>query len=248
MKALMQKIETLEQLLNLLGEMYAQEVDIHQHTRQIGEHYRAFQLAFDEYHDFFGIETDDLETVIKEIHEEMAQLGYTEEKKAQIQTILNTICSTPGVDEETGAKIQSLLIQSWALRGAYPNAADLLLHNLSHNIAAGGGCVACIAARLIQPYTHFLVATLRRLVGQDIMPIEYFQFNHDELELATAISLSEEEAKFSALEDSFEHDLLELQYQEILAFSKQSPEIEPILAQEYEDEALAKAIQNSLNW
>ncbi|MBP9764099.1 MAG: hypothetical protein KBD03_02145, partial [Gammaproteobacteria bacterium] len=48
----------------------------------------------------------------------------------------------------------------------YSNSFDIFIQNLDHNIATGGGCVPGIAARLIQPYTHFVLKMLTHAYEQ----------------------------------------------------------------------------------
>ncbi|MEY3182743.1 MAG: hypothetical protein RLZ35_728, partial [Pseudomonadota bacterium] len=208
-----------------LSTLYIQSVDIHQYTHQIGEYYKEFQAIFQEYHNFLEIKITDLEETIKSVQESMEILQYPEITRLQINSVLETIRTTTAIDNETGANIQTLLIHSWALREAYENASDLLLYNLSANIADGGGCVAGIAARLIATYTHFLVATLRKMAIRHTPSLNSaYQAEEEDM----ALTLSEE----SWLEEIF----LELQYNEILSYSN-------ALSKEPEESKECEAVQ-----
>jgi hypothetical protein len=157
-----QDMEILKTRIETLSGLFAQEVDIHTHTRQIGPHYQHFNVIDQKYN--LSSRTQPLEVVIKEI---LARCP--EACKKNITTVLNTIRATTRADNETQANLQELLIRTWSLVNTpnnYSNAFDILIQNLDHNIATGGGCVPGIAARLIQPYTHFVLNMLSNTYNQ----------------------------------------------------------------------------------
>ncbi len=157
-----QDIEALKARIDTLSGLFAQEVDIHTHTRQIGPHYQYFNATDQRYN--LSSNTQKLEEVIKQI------LARCPAKyKQNITTVLNTIRATTRPDNETQANLQELLIRTWSLVNMpnnYSNSFDIFIQNLDHNIATGGGCVPGIAARLIQPYTHFVLKMLTHAYEQ----------------------------------------------------------------------------------
>lgn len=157
-----QDIEALKAHIDTLSGLFAQEVDIHTHTRQIGPHYQYFNATDQRYN--LSSNTQKLEEVIRQI------LARCPAKyKQNITTVLNTIRATTRPDNETQANLQELLIRTWSLVNMpnnYSNSFDIFIQNLDHNIATGGGCVPGIAARLIQPYTHFVLKMLTHAYEQ----------------------------------------------------------------------------------
>lgn len=188
-----QDIETLKARINTLSDLFAQEVDIHTHTRQIGPHYQYFNAIDQKYN--LSSNTQKLEEVIKQI------LARCPAKyKQNITTVLNTIRATTRPDNETQANLQELLIRTWSLVNMpnnYSNSFDIFIQNLDHNIATGGGCVPGIAARLIQPYTHFVLRMLQQIpvsqkVPEKTAPIAARQATEEELiQQAIAASLAD---------------------------------------------------------
>jgi hypothetical protein len=157
-----QQIETLKTSLDILTQMFETEIDIHTYTRQIGAVYPQFYAA-DRTHNL-STNTQKLEEVIQAI---LQRCPATQ--KNSVTTVLNTIRATTGADNETCANLQELLIRTWSLvnnSNNYKNAFQVLMDNLDHNIATGGGCVPGIAARLIQPYIHFVLHMLRQAYEQ----------------------------------------------------------------------------------
>lgn len=188
-----QDIEALKARIDTLSALFAQEVDIHTHTRQIGPHYQYFNAIDQRYN--LSRSTQPLQAVISEILAKCPQ-----DKKKNITTVLNTIQRTRGCDGETHANLQELLIRTWSLVNMpnnYSNAFALFIDNLDHNILTGGGCVPGIAARLIQPYTHFVLCMLQQIpVSQKIpektAPIAARQATEEELiQQAIAASLAD---------------------------------------------------------
>lgn len=159
-----QDIEKLQNDIEILSALFAQEVDIHTHTRQIGPYYQSFNVIDQKYK--LSSNRQSLEDVIKEILARCPS-GY----KKNISTVLDTIRATTRADDETHANLQELLIRTWSLVNMpnnYDNAFDILIKNLDHNIITGGGCVPGIAARLIQPYTHFVLRMLQVTCSQQV--------------------------------------------------------------------------------
>lgn len=159
---LKQEIEHLKTSIDILTGIYAEEVDIHTHTRQIGPYYQQFCAVDRRYN--LSSNTQPLENVIRDILRRCPASHL-----ANVTRVLNTIRVTVGSDHETHVNLQELLMRTWSLVNKpnnHSNAFELFIQNLDHNIITGGGCVPGIAARLIQPYTHFVFKMLSNLQAQ----------------------------------------------------------------------------------
>lgn len=131
-----------------LDGIFGQNVDIHTYTRPIGESARILTLIEDQ-NNFQPLLA--LDVVISEIQQ------YT--SNANARTILESIRQNQNnPDPETGLNAANMLCRVWRLakRSPYSNAKDIVVANLSHNVEAGGGCLAGICARLVQPYAAFM--------------------------------------------------------------------------------------------
>ena len=200
-------IETLKARIDSFQTVFAEAVDIHQRTRIIGDYYKSFTMIDAQYK--LSNTTQSLESVIQQILSRCPDA-----LKKNITTVLNTIRNTPGVDNETQANLQTLLIKTWSLVNMpknHSNAFDLLIQNLDHNIATGGGCVPGIAARLIQPYTHFVLKMLENKAA-DISVDDCDRALQAALRISTAEALEKKQQQAQAAE----------QFNKALILSKQT--------------------------
>ena len=175
-------IEELQTLNTVLAELFDKDVDIHTHTRIIGQHYRKFYQAEQTYH--LSSNNQTVDTVIQEILEKCP-----DSQKANVNRVLNTIKATAAPDAETGVNLPELLIRTWSFvkkSHIYTNCVELIINNLDHNIITGGGCFPGIAARLIQPYTSFVLYMLTLSHTQN----HQFAPKDDDLDKAIALSLA----------------------------------------------------------
>ncbi|MFM8453856.1 MAG: hypothetical protein ACKOAD_02575 [Gammaproteobacteria bacterium] len=234
-----EQIQTLEGISAELAGIYGSDVDIHTHTRTLGDRCRKF-IAIDQAHSISGFESANLETVIRDI-----LAICPEDKKGNVTTVLKSI-RDGSPDGETRICTKELLLRTWSMirkPGMYGNAVDVLISNLSHNIEAGGGCMAGIAGRLILPYTAFVLQCLKNTHTQPKAQSE----NQFEEDLARAMSASEAEANtkyasasaaaFSASEST---DSSESALQRALRLSR-----EAYLKNKSEEELLAEALSES---
>ncbi|MFO1257119.1 MAG: hypothetical protein U1E78_01660 [Gammaproteobacteria bacterium] len=175
---------------NLQG-VFALNANIHTYSRQIGTQCRQV-LQLDQQHQLSS-NTGDFEAVTREI------LNHSG-NNPRVITVLNSIRANRAATEpETGLNIADLLIRTWDLtrKAGYHNARDVVIDNLNHNIVAGGGCLAGIAARLAQPYLALAANTLEQRLLQPQQPLytpqyqDHFDFNEEE-QIALAMQLSQQ--------------------------------------------------------
>jgi len=150
------KLDELRALNKELADLFIKDDNIHAHTRKLGQYCAKFYYA--DIANKFSSQDQKLETIIKEI------LDLCEKSQvANVTTVLRTIQNTTQNDPETGANVQELFIRTWSLArnpNASVNAIGIFIDSLDQNIVAQGGCAAGIAARLIQPYTSFVLERL----------------------------------------------------------------------------------------
>lgn len=186
-------LNTIRTINENLAPIFALDADIHQHSRRIGSDcLRALRL--DQQHNL-SINSRDFATVATEI------LNYSG-NNPNVNTVLNSIRANQGTNEpETGLNIADLLVRTWDLtnKSGYHNGRDVVIDNLNHNILAGGGCLAGIAARLAQPYLALATSALEQRLIQPQQPVytPQYQQNNDfglseEEQLAMALQLSQQ--------------------------------------------------------
>lgn len=151
-------IKKLTQILKTFGEIYAKADDVHKHSKFLGETCRTIIRPLDIKYNLSNIEKN-LLLVIDEI-----KSCTPSDKLPAVTKVLETVLKSGGnIEPETGFNVQELLIRTWFLANsmaAPDNSRELVIDNLFHNIAANGGCLAGISARLIQPYSNFVKWTL----------------------------------------------------------------------------------------
>lgn len=170
-------LQQLSQHSQEASAIFAQEVNIHQHTVRLGELCTQYFMPFDQQ---FSISdsTMPLATVIAEINAFTAQ--QHPDKGASVKTILGSIADG-AVVAETNLVLSEQLIRTWSLaKHAFSpaNTMDLIVENLHHNIAADGGCLPGISARLIQPYMAILKHIAQSKLGYKQQELQ-FSDNHN---------------------------------------------------------------------
>ena len=159
------EIAQLEPAIQQVTSIVAQAVDIHLHSRALGFLCREKFVPVDDRYQlsFFG----DIQSEFNRIRPAIEAMPLAEDR-ADVQKILNAIAEKPGVIEpETGLNMMSLLVKSWYLveKSGIEENKGFIIHNLKHNIEAGGGCDAGIAARLVQPYVTLLNLAMQNASG-----------------------------------------------------------------------------------
>lgn len=144
--------------------------------------------------------------------------------------------------------IADLLVRTWDLttKARYNNARDAVIDNLNHNILAGGGCLAGIAARLAQPYLALLANGLEQRLVQPQRPVYTPRYNNnqnmnmsEEEQLARAIALSQQSASTVQDNDADFNRAVQLSLQ------NNRPSRNTVGAELSEEEQLAIALQLS---
>lgn len=183
----------LAQMQNALTElqnMFGQAVDIHTHTRRIGQLCRTIFFPVDEHYGLTQSTLEDFERTAAEIQDWANTLPGTD----KVRTVLNSVRAfRDKTDHETGLPIMQLLMNTWKLAKMLPhqNAPSLVIENLRHNKETGGGCYPGIAARLVQPYSVFLHEILKDQQYQSVQDTAHSTAAHDDdAELAQAIAQS----------------------------------------------------------
>lgn len=157
-------IEEINILLNhleLMSKSYILEDDIHMHSSFLGEKCKAF-LALDNKYEMSGNNAD---IDFQNIYELIISFSQNDRIVIEILRFIKNFGAT--IEPETGLNIEDLLIRSWRLSDhcfASANMKELIIDNLLHNKATGGGCLAGIAARLTQPYCcgiGFILKTIK---------------------------------------------------------------------------------------
>jgi hypothetical protein len=204
-------MQSVAKTIEEMSIFYMSNSNVHSHTRAIGSHLKSVFTPIDQKYNLS--KSQDLKAVYTEILE---YAGHDIKVKSALDSILSTAGS---IEAETGAHVADLLVRTWDLakNGHYSNACDVVIDNLSQNILTGGGCLAGIAGRLVQPYSHFIQAKLEELsLG------EYAKFAHprydDELQTALVLSLSE--AQSNLTQNHYTGDDLDADFQIALALSK----------------------------
>jgi len=159
------EIAQLEPAMQQVTSIAAQAVDIHLHSRVLGVLCREKFVPVDDRYQlsFFG----DIQSEFNRIRPAIEAVALAEDR-ADLQKILNAIAAKPGlIEPETGLNMMSLLVKSWGLveKSGIEENKGFIIHNLKHNIEAGGGCDAGIAARLVQPYVTLLNLAMQNASG-----------------------------------------------------------------------------------
>lgn len=140
-----------QETLRIVGALFEQAVDIHTHTRAIGQHFNTCFFPIDKKHQLSQVEN--FETVAAEILREA-------ENDPRVARVLNSVRANGArLDGETQINIMDLLVRTWNLAKNplnYANAREVVLDALKHNIDTGGGCLPGISARLVAPYANFV--------------------------------------------------------------------------------------------
>jgi hypothetical protein len=145
-----QDIQQLQQIINQMDNIFRLNNDIHQHTAKLGKMSKNF-LALDAKHKLTLAQS--FEATINEI------LGFQHDYPG-LATAINTIKQANGkIEPETQLNVSDLLCKTWDL-AKNSHQEFLVLYNLMLNQQDGGGCLAGISARLIQPYTNLTLAAL----------------------------------------------------------------------------------------
>lgn len=203
--------QSVTKAIEEMSTFYMSSSNVHSYTRVIGSHLRSVFTPIDQkYH----LSTaNDLKATYTEI------LEYADQNLNVKSALDSIVASAATIEGETGANAADLLVRTWDLakNSHYSNARDVVIDNLSQNKLTGGGCLAGIAGRLVQPYSHFIQAKLEELsLG------EYAKFAHprydDELQAALALSLSETQSKLT--QDNYSVDDQDGDLQIALALSK----------------------------
>lgn len=156
----LQDIQEANQFLRFMAQLYAQRVDIHTHTTTLGKAGEYFKLL----DQLYKINRADvpLQTVCNEIRQ------FCDNDVNVGRALDSIILFKDQIEGETKQNGADLLIRVWELSKKFTtllgiqNAQTLIIDNLKHNRETGGGCYAGICARLIQPYSVFLMEELRR--------------------------------------------------------------------------------------
>ncbi len=141
-------IKTLEEMRPI----YESSEDIHKHTRFLGPRCRDVFFKLDTQYIISDLANKTIENICAEI------LKFAGNDQT-VLTVLNIIKTSSGIEPETGLDVKDLLIRTWSLACQYPeikNIKELIIDNLKHNLATGGGCLAGISARLTQPYCELI--------------------------------------------------------------------------------------------
>jgi hypothetical protein len=160
-KGLFQDITEVDAALSNMSVLFSKADDIHKHSRPLGASCRTTFYPLDNKYSFS--QKQPLESVIKKILEHAQWVQ--DPNIAAIQTVLSSI-QKAGADKEeteTGLNVADLLIRTWSLAEQADSGVErgLIIDSLRHNKAAGGGCLAGISTRLIQPYTVLVKAHLQ---------------------------------------------------------------------------------------
>lgn len=178
--------DTLEEI----AKIFALEVDIHKHTRQIGQHFHNCFNRIDQKYRLSNFR--DFDTVYNEI------LGYANNDIA-VKRVLDSIKRSAGaIEAETRINVRDLLVRTWDLANTsriYSNIKDVIIENLKHNIQTQGGCLAGISARLVQPYSYLIHAIISNQYINEfnagiMVSNEIDNDYDDDFELAIAMSKS----------------------------------------------------------
>jgi len=165
-----EKLELL--VIGRLQEIFGQPNDIHRYTRELGQICRDNFLAIDEKNNF--TKPGELLEKFKALRAELFECNVPAAKVNGVRLILESIekQGEAHIEPETGINMMSLFVKTWDLakNSEYQEQYQQNVINvLAHNKIAGGGCDAGIAARLIQPYTAFLLyAEMKARLGERI--------------------------------------------------------------------------------
>ena len=156
--------------------------NIHDHTNALGIIYKTIS-PIDDKNIFSKQET--IDAVIEDIAKESRNMPYIETEKNNIIRVLNTVKNAGAtIEPETGLNVANLLIKTWSLVKNSPTSKGYVLFCLKDNIEQGGGCLAGISGRLIQPYAAEIKACLENKRSADI------KFSQSDPDLAKAIAAS----------------------------------------------------------
>jgi hypothetical protein len=156
-----EEINILLNQLELMSKSYVLEDNIHMHSSFLGEKCKEF-LALD---NKYGMSGNNTEINAQNIYELI--ITFSKNDPVIIEILQSIKNFGTNIEQETGLNIEELLIRSWRLSDhcfASANMKELIVDNLKHNKATGGGCLAGIAARLTQPYCcgiGFILETIK---------------------------------------------------------------------------------------
>ena len=169
--------EDFNSLLTILDQMqqrYNLEDDIHNHSKFLGNLSKTFLTLDDKY------QISNISESFDEVYNQINQYA----NDVDVLEVLNTIKSFNGIEPETQLNLKELLVRTWSLKthGFSPNnSKDMIIFNLKDNKLSGGGCLAGISARLIQPYCLAIRSILESAkeykANSDNMPILFSGFN-----------------------------------------------------------------------
>jgi hypothetical protein len=144
-----QDIQTVKDRLREMQDSYQLEANVHDHAGKLGLACKTF-LELDNKYDIFS---SCGAVIAKNIYDEIKIFA---DNDANVVEALNAIQQAgDSLEKETGLNAQDLLIRAWVLADhcfAGDGVKAVIIENLKHNKATGGGCLAGITARLTQPY------------------------------------------------------------------------------------------------
>lgn len=158
-------IQQAEKTLEEFGAIFKQATNVHLHTKKLGQACtRVFLKLDNQYQLSKGGQT------LAMVEADILKFSGN---NANVKKVLASIKHPKArKDLETGLNVQDLLIRTWTLAcqaNNDANARELVIDNLIQNIATKGGCLPGIAARLVQPYSHFVLNKLQTRVTEALL-------------------------------------------------------------------------------
>jgi hypothetical protein len=150
-------LQNAEKTLEEFGGIFKQAANVHLHTRKLG---KACKDIFFKLDNQFQLSKNSL--TLAQVEAEI--LKFSNNHPVVKRVLASIKLPRAKLDGETGLNIPDLLIKTWHLASdayGYDGARDLVIDNLKHNVATGGGCLPGIAARLVHPYSVLIFNKLQ---------------------------------------------------------------------------------------
>ena len=145
-------------LIEPIKQIYSSEANVHDLAKKTGNIFKdVFEL--DRSYSISNTALNFNETY-KEIIELVNQSDLDQSIVTNVLKALNVIKSdSRQIEPETGLDVKNLLIRTWSLI-KHPNMSKqccVIIDSLAHNHLNGGGCLAGIAVRLVNPYCSIVL-------------------------------------------------------------------------------------------
>jgi hypothetical protein len=159
-KALFDDFEKVRAEVEVIQKAFIQDPQVHNHTKKIGATCKTIFYPIDDKYGFSKVKKLDIKVVIQTILKQATE----DPGLPEITRVLNTIQDAGAdIEPETGLNVAELLVRTWSLAeqdDPLNGFTDIIINCLHDNIPMGGGCLAGISGRLIQPYGTLIQAAL----------------------------------------------------------------------------------------